>query len=91
MRFKYRKFYRQLKISKRSASVVDHDVLQEDLGSIILWYNRNNMELHEQKFELMIHEAIISSIITGGREMVFGNLLYTYEVSDDVTLSSVAS
>ena len=69
------------------AKPVDHVVLQEDLGSIISWSKRNNMELHEQKFELMIHEAR-----TGGyaaREMPFGNQLYTYEVSDDVTLSSV--
>ena len=50
-------FTNNSKISKLSASVVDHDVLQEDLGSIILWSNRNNMEFHEQKFELMIHEA----------------------------------
>ena len=31
------------KISKRIASVADHDVLQEDLESIISWSKRNNM------------------------------------------------
>ena len=75
------------KITKRIASVVDHVVLQEDLGSIISWSKRNNMELHEQKFELMIHEACKGG--SGAHEMPFRNQLYTYEISDDVTLSSV--
>ena len=45
------------------------------------------MELHEQKFELMIREVHKGGF--GAREMPFGNQLYTYEVSDDVILSSV--
>ena len=45
------------------------------------------MELNEQKFELMIREVHKGGF--GAREMPFGNQLYTYEVSDDVTLSSV--
>ena len=75
------------KISKYIDSVADHDVLQKDLQSIISWSKRNNMELHDQKFELMIHE-----VHKGGSsacEMRFGNQLDTCEVSDDVTLSSV--
>ena len=44
------------------------------------------MELHEQKFELMIHEARKGG--SGAREMPFRNQLCTYEVSDD-TPSSV--
>ena len=75
------------KILKRIASVADHDVLQGDLESIISWSKRNNMELNEQKFELVIHE--VHKGASGAREMPFGDQLYTYEVSDDVTLSSV--
>jgi len=75
------------KISKCIVPVADHNVLQEDLESIISWSKRNNMDLHEQKLELMIHE--VHKVDFDAHGMRFGNQLYTYEVSDDVTLSSV--
>ena len=34
----------------------DVNDLQEDLDSVILWAKQNNMALHEDKFELMVHK-----------------------------------
>ena len=45
------------------------------------------MELNEQKFKLMIHEVHKGG--SGAREITFGDQLCIYEVSDDVTLSSI--
>ena len=43
------------KVSKQIASEVDAAQLQEELNSIIEWQKNNNMMIHEDKFELMVH------------------------------------
>ena len=45
------------KISKTITSRDDQEILQEDLQSTLEWSKRNNMQLQEQKFELMVHRA----------------------------------
>ena len=45
------------RISRQVASSLDMQILQEDLYSVMSWSKRNNMKLHSQKFELMIHRA----------------------------------
>ena len=37
--------------------------LQEDLNSVIQWANQNNMALHEDKFELMVHRHCPQSLL----------------------------
>ena len=44
------------RISKQIMSEVHVNELQEDLDSVISWSIRNNMMLHEDKFELMNHK-----------------------------------
>ena len=43
------------RVSKHISSEQDVKLLQEDLDSVILWSLHNNMKLHEDKFELMVH------------------------------------
>ena len=72
------------RISKHIDSIEDHYALQEDLNSILEWARRNNMQLHEQKFELLVHR---SGPATGLESLPFTSHLYTYEVSEDVLVS----
>ena len=44
------------RISRRVDCSEHHDQLQDDLSSIMEWSASNNMMLHEQKFELLIHK-----------------------------------
>ena len=72
------------RISKHIACVEDHYALQDDLNSILGWAKRNNMQLHEQKFELLVHRAGRAISL----EMLpFTSHLYTYEVSKEVWVS----
>ena len=72
------------RISKHIDCIEDHHALQEDLNSILGWARRNNMQLHEQKFELLVHR---SGPATGLESLPFTSHLYTYEVSEDVLVS----
>ena len=73
------------RISKHIACVEDHFALQDDLTSILRWAKRNNMQLHEQKFELLVHRACpVNSL----ESLPFTSDLYTYQVSKEVLLSS---
>ena len=72
------------RISRHIACVSDHDALQDDVLSIIGWAKRNNMQLHEQKFELLVHRADPTSSLDC---MPFTSELYSYEVSEEVLLS----
>ena len=72
------------RISKHIDCVEDHYALQNDVTSILGWAKRNNMQLHEQKFELLVHRAGPS---TGLESLPFTSHLYTYEVSEEVLLS----
>ena len=35
----------------------DYAKLQEDLNAVIEWLTKNNMQLHEDKFELLSHKC----------------------------------
>ena len=72
------------RISKHIACVDDHYALQEDLNSILRWAKRNNMQLHEQKFELLVHRA---GPATSLECMPFTSQLFTYEASEEILLS----
>ena len=44
--------------------------LQRDLDSIILWSSRNNMALHEDKFENICHNTVIHQAIIDPKSSV---------------------
>ena len=50
-------FANDTRISKEIKSEADSVKLQEDLNSVIAWSLQNNMMLHEDKFELIVHKA----------------------------------
>ena len=72
------------RISKHIACVEDHFALQDDLNSILRWAKRNNMQLHEQKFELLVHRA---NPVNSLESLPFTSHLYNYQVSKEVLLS----
>ena len=43
------------RIIKHIHSSLDVDLLQQDLNSAIKWARENNMTLHEDKFECIVH------------------------------------
>ena len=45
------------RIMKHIACIADHDALQSDILAIWGWAKRNNMQLHEREFELLVHRA----------------------------------
>ena len=71
------------RISKHIKCVDDHKALQEDFTSILGWAKRNNMQLHEQKFELLVHRA---GPATSLDHMPFTSQLYSYKASEEVSL-----
>ena len=63
--------------------------LQEDLNSVIQWANQNNMALHEDKFELMVHRHCPQSLLY---ELPFTADEMSYKVSTgDVFTQKVKS
>ena len=44
-------------VSKQIDSQNDVSLLQEDLGNIMNWSRSNNMKLHEDKFDLIVHRS----------------------------------
>ena len=64
---------------KHIASTDDMLVLQSDLSNVIKWAKRNNMLLHEVKFELLIHRHNPQNLLL---EHAFAVQCQTYEVSD---------
>ena len=67
------------RIFKHIASTDDSLVLQSDLSSVIKWAKKNNMSLHEDKFELLIHRHNPQNLFL---EHAFAVQCQTYEVSD---------
>ena len=57
--------------------------LQNDLNSAVTWSKANNMELHENKFELLVHKANIHSELV---HLPFTIENYTYSVSGNIIL-----
>jgi len=75
---KVRFFADDTRVCKQISSEADTCELQEDLDSIILWSKQNNMKLHEDKFELIIHKANPSFALY---ELPFMTEQMTYEIS----------
>ena len=59
-------------------SYADSCILQQDLNSVIKWAKENNMALHEDKFELMVHKHCPQNSLF---EHPFAILDQTYQVS----------
>ena len=56
------------------------------LTRVIKWSNENNMKLHEQKFELVVHRANPGLLL---HELPFTSDTWTYSVSDEQKLLPV--
>ena len=61
--------------------------LQRDLDSIILWSSRNNMALHEDKFEYICHKANKHNPLD---ELPFTAMQYQYTTATGNILSPVS-
>lgn len=83
---KVRFFADDTRISKQISSEADVIELQSDLNSAILWSISNNMVLHEDKFDLIIHKCRPKYPL---HELPFTNEQMTYQVSSGDTLSPV--
>ena len=75
---KVRFFADDTRISKQISGEADVLLLQEDLDSIIAWSKRNNMVLHEDKFELINHQYQPCSLLS---HLPFANQHVVYETS----------
>ena len=67
------------RILRHIYSLADTKVLQEDLLSVVQWAKRNNMALHEDKFELLVHRHRHNNSLSN---YPFAILDQTYQVSD---------
>ena len=74
------------RISKRTTCEQDTVKLQEDLDAVIKWSYENNMKLHKQKFDLIIHRANPKFLL---HELPFTNSYDTYKVSNGEELLPV--
>ena len=75
------------RVSKQIRCYDDCLMLQEDLFRILDWSRRNNMKLHEQKFELLNHLHNSSSSCS---ELPFFTETLFYKLSSDKELYPVA-
>jgi len=66
------------RILRHIRSYADSCILQQDLNSVIKWAKENNMALHEDKFELMVHKHCPQNSLF---EHPFAILDQTYQVS----------
>ncbi|KAL5264266.1 hypothetical protein ACHWQZ_G005385 [Mnemiopsis leidyi] len=71
------------RVSKRIGCMNDCYLLQEDLYKILDWSLRNNMKLHEQKFELLNHLHSKNSALS---ELPFHDETLSYLLSSEVAL-----
>ena len=71
------------KICNRIFTELDSEELQRDLNTVMEWSRKNNMKLHEHKFELMVHGASLNLLL---EELPFTNDLWSYQVSGDRVL-----
>ena len=66
------------RILRHIYSMSDTKILQHDLECVIRWAKTNNMALHEDKFELLIHKHCPQSTLF---DVPFNILAQTYQVS----------
>ena len=69
-------------LSMKIDVAVDYAKLQEDLNAVIEWSTKNNMQLHEDKFELLSHNCRNDAI----KELPFGNKNCHYDTANGVTI-----
>jgi hypothetical protein len=74
------------RISKQISCEQDVQLLQQDLDSVILWSKYNNMKLHEDKFELMIHKSNKNNMLY---ELPFVSECMMYTISNGDELQPV--
>ena len=74
------------RVSKQISCLEDCALLQADLHFVIEWAHRNNMKLHEQKFELLNH---MHNSKNSSSEFPFFVECLLYKVSGDETLYPV--
>ena len=74
------------RISKRISSEGDVKLLQEDLNNVMKWSQENNMKLHEDKFELIVHPHIPKNPLLN---LPFVAECMSYTVSNSQTLQPV--
>ena len=75
------------RILKHIGSSLDVDLLQQDLNSAIKWAGENNMTLHEDKFEYIVHRQSPNSLIP---QLPFISELFVYTVSSGRQLRPVS-
>ena len=71
------------RISCQISSSADVQILQNDLYSVIEWSAKNNMRLHSQKFDLMIHRANLDKLAS---ELPFHSDYCSYRLPCSSTL-----
>ena len=74
------------RISKQISSEADVALLQDDLNSVLEWSKSNNMLLHEDKFELVIHKHKPSSTVY---ELPFVSEQMMYKISNGDMITPV--
>ena len=72
------------RLKKSISNVNDTYLLQKDLDSAIQWSERNNMQLHQSKFELISHKTGQSNLIG---ELPFSTQYTEYETADGSIIS----
>ena len=72
------------RLKKSIAKVNDTHLLQEDLDSAISWSERNNMQLHQSKFELISHSTGQSNLLS---ELPFSTQHSDYVTADGSVIS----
>ena len=74
------------RISKSIKGESDVKALQHDLDKVMQWSHKNNMTLHEDKFEYMCHSATKSSLL---HELPFAGENFQYTTSCGAILTPV--
>ena len=75
------------RILKHINSYLDVYLLQQDLNSVMKWAGENNMTLHEDKFEYIVHRHSPNSLIL---QLPFISELFVYTVSSGRQLRPVS-
>ena len=71
------------RVCKSVASCQDVSDLQDDLKHIIAWSDRNNMMLHEDKFEYICHQANRSNLLL---QLPFTSTFFQYHTPTGICL-----
>ena len=61
-----------------------HTLLQEDLWNVMQWSLKNNMELNQEKFEVMIYNLSTTLL---QRNLPFTAMMQHYQVTSGATIN----